>query len=204
MTVSIIFTVLIVACIGSFLSGMLGIGGAIVNYSLLLLVPKLLGFEGFTAHEVSVIVAVQIFFSALSGVLSFRIDGYLNKSLVMTMGISVLISSFIGGYFSHFLSDNIINITYGILALLAAILMMIPAPENDIHKRASLQYNKILAVLFSILIGLGAGVVGAGGAFLLVPVMITILKIPTRVTIATSLGVTFISSIGTTLGKIMI
>lgn len=203
MSVDLILTILLAACVGSFLSGMLGIGGAIVNYPLLLFVPKVLGFEGFTAHEVSGIVAIQVFFSTLTGVLSYRKDGYINKNLIGTMGISILIGSFIGGYSSHLLSDNVINIVYGILALLAVILMLIPNRENDISSERPIEYNRVLAIVLSVIIGLGAGIVGAGGAFLLVPVMITILKIPTRVTIATSLGVTFISSIGTTFGKVL-
>src|SRR5699024_9710893 len=47
-----------------------------------------------------------------------------------------------------------------------------------------------------------AGIVGAAGAFILVPIMIVVLKIPTRMTIASSLAITFISSIGTAVGKI--
>src|SRR5699024_4367221 len=47
------------------------------------------------------------------------------------------------------------------------------------------------------------GIVGAAGAFILVPIMLVVLKIPTRVTIATSLAVTFISSIGSTFGKVI-
>ena len=46
-------------------------------------------------------------------------------------------------------------------------------------------------------------VVGAAGAFILVPIMLVVLKIPTRMTIATSLAITFISSIGTTVGKVL-
>ena len=42
----------------------------------------------------------------------------------------------------------------------------------------------------------------AAGAFILVPIMLVVLKIPTRMTIATSLAITFISSIGATIGKI--
>ena len=204
MSVYLIITILMVAMAGSFLSGMLGIGGAIVNYPLLLFIPKALGFEGFTAHEVSGIVAVQVFFSTLTGVLSYRKDGYLKKDLILTMGISILVASFIGGYSSRLLTEDAINIVYGILALLAVVLMLIPNRENETAlTEENLEYNRLLAVFFSIFIGLGAGIVGAGGAFLLVPVMITVLKIPTRVTIATSLGVTFISSIGTTSGKLL-
>src|SRR5699024_604506 len=51
--------------------------------------------------------------------------------------------------------------------------------------------------------GVGAGIVGAGGAFLLVPIMLVILKIPTRITIASSLAITFISSIGSASSKIL-
>src|SRR5699024_7078603 len=67
----------------------------------------------------------------------------------------------------------------------------------------TLKFSVFLAGGFSLIIGIGAGIVGAGGAFLLVPVMITILKVPTRITIATSLGITFMSSIGTTIGKVI-
>jgi uncharacterized membrane protein YfcA len=52
-------------------------------------------------------------------------------------------------------------------------------------------------------VGLLSGIVGAAGAFITVPIMLVVLKIPTRVAIASSLAITFISSIGTTVGKVM-
>lgn len=57
--------------IGSFFSGLLGIGGAIINYPLLLYVPSLLGAAQFNAHEVSSISMFQVFFASLAGVLAF-------------------------------------------------------------------------------------------------------------------------------------
>ncbi len=56
-------------------------------------------------------------------------------------------------------------------------------------------------LFLAFIVGIGAGIVGAGGAFLLVPIMLTILKIPTRMTIASSLAITLISSIGAITGK---
>lgn len=53
------------------------------------------------------------------------------------------------------------------------------------------------------IIGIVSGIVGAGGGFILVPVMLTVLKIPMKFTIANSLAITFISSIGSTSGKII-
>lgn len=60
-----------------------------------------------------------------------------------------------------------------------------------------------IAASSAFLVGLSAGIVGAAGAFILVPIMLVVLKIPTRVTIATSLAVTLLSSIGTSAGKLI-
>ncbi|HET7579708.1 MAG TPA: sulfite exporter TauE/SafE family protein, partial [Bacillales bacterium] len=171
-------------------------------YPMLLYIPVLLGFTGLNAYEVSGVVAVQVFFATLSGVIAYRKGGYLNKSLIVTMGASILIGSFLGGYGSHLLTEEGINLIYGILAVIAAIMMFIPKKGVDEIPYDQLQYPKGLAAALSFVVGVAAGIVGAGGAFLLVPIMLVILKIPTRITIATSLAVTFISSIGATTGKI--
>lgn len=63
-------------------------------------------------------------------------------------------------------------------------------------------FNKLLAVSLAFIVGIGSGIVGAGGGFILVPIMLVILRIPTRMTIASSLAITFISSIGGSIGKI--
>lgn len=196
-----ILILFLVGFLGSFISGMVGIGGAIINFPMLLYVPPILGFASFTAHQVSGISAVQVFFATLSGVLTYRKSGFLNKTVIITMGISVLIGSFIGGFGSHLLTEQGINLVYGVLALIAAVLMFVPKKEivTDSNK---IKINKWLATILSLIVGTSAGVVGAGGAFLLVPIMLKILKIPTRVTIASSLAITLISSIGVTIGKV--
>ncbi len=42
------------------------------------------------------------------------------------MGISILVGSFVGGFGSKFMSEGGINVVYGVLALIAAIMMFIP------------------------------------------------------------------------------
>lgn len=64
-------------------------------------------------------------------------------------------------------------------------------------------FNKPLSALLAFVVGIGSGIVGAAGGFLLVPIMLVVLGIPTRMTIASSLAITFISSIGGTIGKLM-
>jgi len=198
-----IITIFLIGFVGSFVSGMLGIGGAIIKYPMLLYIPPLLGFAAFSAHEVSGISAVEVFFASAAGVWTYRKGGYLNKSLIMYMGGAVLAGSFIGSYGSKFLSEEGVNIVYGVLALIAAVMMFIPKKQIDDKPLEEVTFNKPIAAVLAFIVGIGSGIVGAAGGFLLVPIMLVVLGIPTRMTIATSLAITLISSIGGTIGKLM-
>ncbi|WP_226581878.1 sulfite exporter TauE/SafE family protein [Halobacillus litoralis] len=202
MEFGLIITIFLIGFIGSYISGMLGIGGSIIKYPMLLYIPPLVGFTAFTAHEVSGISAVQVFFATIGGVWAYRKGGYLNKSLIIYMGVSILIGSFIGGYGSRFMSEDGINLVYGFLALIATVMMFVPKKGIDDKPLNEVTFNKALAAILALIVGVGAGIVGAAGAFLLVPIMLVVLKIPTRMTIASSLAITLISSIGATIGKI--
>ncbi|MBO8176171.1 MAG: sulfite exporter TauE/SafE family protein [Bacillus sp. (in: Bacteria)] len=196
-------TIFLIGFIGSFISGMVGIGGSIIKYPLLLYVPPILGFAAFTAHEVSGISAIQVFFATISGVWAYRNSGYLNRDLILYMGGSILLGSFIGGYGSTVMSEAVIHVVYGLLAALAAVMMFVPKKGVDDTPLDQVSFHRWLAAGLALLVGIGAGIVGAAGAFLLVPIMLVVLKIPTRMTIASSLAITFISSIGSTVGKVM-
>jgi uncharacterized protein len=202
MDIGFIITIFLIGFIGSYISGMLGIGGSIIKYPMLLYIPPLFGLAAFTAHEVSGISAVQVFFATIGGVWAYRKGGYLNKTLITYMGASILIGSFIGSFGSKLMSESGINLIYGILALIAAVMMFIPKKGIDDIPLDQVKFNKWLAASLALIVGIGAGIVGAAGAFLLVPIMLVVLKIPTRMTIASSLAITFISSIGATIGKI--
>ncbi|PIC64182.1 hypothetical protein CSV79_08325 [Sporosarcina sp. P13] len=202
MSITFIITIFLIGFVGSFLSGMMGIGGAIVKYPMLLFIPALLGFTAFSPHDVSGITAVEVFFASLSGVLAYRKSNLILKPLVLYMGISVLLGSVIGGAGSSLLSEETVNIVYGVLAVTAAIMMLIPKKGLDDMPIEDITFNRFVASSAAFIVGLAAGIVGAGGAFIMVPIMLVILKIPTRVTIATSLAITLLSSVGSATGKV--
>ncbi|MGF7049579.1 putative membrane protein YfcA [Paenibacillus sp. DS2015] len=203
-------TMIILGFIGSFFSGLLGIGGGIINYPLLLFVPPSLGIASFTAQEVSGISMFQVFFASLAGVIAFsrkskksKNASLIHKGLVFNMGSGILLGSLLGGYVSRFLSGDSINIIYGVLAIVAVVLMVIPNKGKQQHEDLdNISYNRIIAIVAAFLTGIVSGIVGAGGAFILIPIMLTVLKIPTRTTIASSLAIVFISAVGGVIGKI--
>src|SRR5699024_4309981 len=107
------------------------------------------------------------------------------------------------GFGSLFMSAAGVTLFYGLLATIAAIMMFVPKKQIDDIPFDQVTFNKWLAASLAFVTGIGAGIVGAAGAFILVPIMLLVLKIPTRMTIASSLAITFISSIGSTAGKLL-
>ncbi|WP_019635216.1 sulfite exporter TauE/SafE family protein [Paenibacillus fonticola] len=199
---------LLLGLIGSFFSGLLGIGGAIVSFPLLLFVPSALGVANFTGQEVSSISMFQVFFASLAGVLTYLKNSknqaaVIHKGLIIYMGAGILFGSLAGGLVSGYLDGRIINIIYGVLAIIAVILMLIPSKGKEGEAAGQpIVFNRAFAVIISFLVGIVSGIVGAGGAFILIPVMLTVMKIPTRITIASSLAIVFISAIGGVAGKL--
>ena len=72
-----------------------------------------------------------------------------------------------------------------------------PAPDDP----AAVPFHRATAAGLPGLIGLVAGIVGAGGAFLLVPVMVGVMRIPMRLSIGTSLAMVGMSAIAGFFGK---
>lgn len=203
MDIAFITTLFIIGFIGALLSGLIGIGGSVINYPMLLYIPSLVGVMSLTAHEVSGIGAIQVFFATLGGVWAYRKSGLLKKALIIYMGSSILLGSVLGSYFSHHLSEKGINFIYGILAIIAVILMFIPKKGQAHRDGKEVIFNKWLASSLAFIIGGVSGILGAGGAFILVPIMLSILNIPVRITVASSLAITLLSSIGATVGKVI-
>ena len=91
---------------------------------------------------------------------------------------------------------------FGGLAITAAVLMLLPKEDGEEGQAASTSgFNVPLAVLISVVIGLLGGMVGQGGSFILIPLMLYVLRLPTRVVIGSNLGLVFFSCVAGFAGK---
>ncbi len=200
---SMFMVLLVLGLFGGFLSGLLGLGGAIIMIPLMLTVPKLLGAGALSMKAVAGLSMIQVVFASLSGVVRHRKNKFVSMKLLLTLGVAVAIGSGFGSTISKYMSNKSLMIAFGVIAVVAAIMMFIPPKEDDsnITDPDQIEFNKPLAAVLGFVIGSLAGMVGAGGGFILVPVMIYILKIPIRVTIGTSLGIVFIGAIMGAIGK---
>ncbi len=186
-----------------FLAGLLGIGGGIVMFPLLLYVPPLLGLGGIDVKDITGLTMAQGFFSALTALFFYHKNALVNRSLVLTLGSSLFLSSLIGSLVSKQVPDGLLLLVFGTLALIAAGMMLVPRSygEDDLTEDAVV-YHKPTAVVIGIALGFSIGLVGQGGAFILIPMMLYVLKIPLRVALGSTLAIGLFSSSAGLIGKV--
>jgi len=184
---------------GAFLSGLVGVGGAIVMIPLLLYVPPLLGLEALGIRTVAAITIVQVAVAALSG-LAGHTRG-VNRALFMSVGLSMIGGSFLGGLASAVVEPAVLEAVFATLALAAALMMLLLRGRIVAEVDGQPTFNAALATVIGGSVGLLAGLVGAGGAFILIPLMLHVLRIPLRVVVGTSLAIVAASALAGLAGK---
>ncbi|YCM44690.1 sulfite exporter TauE/SafE family protein [Verrucomicrobiaceae bacterium 227] len=99
----------------------------------------------------------------------------------------------VGGF--EITRDGLIMLVFAVLMLAAAFMMIFGRVQEVAAAREPTLSRRILAGLEGIVVGGITGLVGAGGGFLIVPVMIWLLNLPVRVAVSTSLLVIAVKSL---------
>jgi uncharacterized protein len=90
------------------------------------------------------------------------------------------------------------------LSLVAAAAMFVPRSysEDDLTED-KINFDKSTAIIIGIFVGFLLGLVGQGGAFILVPILLYLLRIPLRVALGSTLAIGLFSSSAGLLGKVV-
>ena len=202
MTPALALTLVGLAFCGAFVSGLVGVGGAVVMIPLLYYVPPLLGAGELAINEVAGLSMTQVLAAAVAGAWSHGRHALVHRPLAMIGGPSMAVGSLLGALISARVSGRALLVTFAMMATMALPLVFVssrPTPPAD--PSAPVPFRPGAAVGYPGLIGLMAGLVGAGGAFLLVPVLAGPMHIPLRLSIGTSLAMVGMSAVTGFLGK---
>jgi uncharacterized membrane protein YfcA len=159
--------------------GLLGGGGSI------LAVPILVYVIGLDAHHAIAFSLVLVGGTAVLGAGLHHRNSPLAWREALLFGACGVPFSYLGGIASRRLAGPILLVLFGLLMVTVGGLMLRPRPEPHEGKRGS-------ALLFALAggsVGFLTGFLGVGGGFLIVPVFILLLHMPTRRAIGTSLVV---------------
>jgi uncharacterized membrane protein YfcA len=190
-------TIFAIGAAGGVLSGMLGIGGAVV------LLPLLTTFAGMSLKQASNITIVQVVASSLIGWLAYRQGQLVHLRLALFMGIASALGGLVGGYASAYFTNRQLEWVFLVVVGIAISLLFIPVNELPQPDGSMPPFNPLLAITSGAVVGMLAGLLGAGGGFLIVPLMIAVIRVPTRMAIGTSAAIKLISSAFAYAGKLL-
>ncbi len=180
----------LIGLIGGFLSGLLGLGGGGI------MLPLLIFLGGVPLKLATGTSLVHVLFAAATGMLSHLHAGMVDFKAGLILGAAGILGGFLGSFLSVPLSTVLLNLIFLSLVTLAITLLFIPLKPYE-GKYTKGNFSKIEGILIGLGCGLLVGLLGVGGGFILIPLMIYVLKIPLRITIGTSLMVILVSSLGT-------
>ena len=131
-------------------------------------------------HTVAGLTIVQGLVACISGAVGHYRFRFLSARLSAVMGVTIFISALVGGAGARFVPNEILLFIFGGLALIASVLMLLPKKQEEENPNlALLSFSRLRAAFVAMLVGILGGLVGQGGSFILIPLMIYIIGIPT-------------------------
>lgn len=188
--------------ITGFLSGLLGIGGGIIMAPLLLYLLPLIGLLPLSMHTVAGLTIVQGLVACISGAVSHHRFHFVSFRLSLVMGSTIFVAALGGGVGAKFVADEFLLFVFAGLALIASLMLLLPEVEEEENPDLELlSFSRARAIVVALSVGILGGLVGQGGSFILVPLMIYFVKIPTRIAIGSNLVIVLLSSAAGFIGK---
>lgn len=183
--------------------GLIGSGGSILTIPVLV---YLFGIDPFLATEYSLFI---VGISSLAGSLSYLKNGLIDFQVALVFGFPSVISIFLTRLFllplipEEIVTIKDFTITRNIFLLLSFAVLMILASYKMIRKNTAAKplendtdkNNTLLAAGQGSIVGVLTGLVGAGGGFMIIPVLVNLLKIPMKIAIGTSLVIISLNSL---------
>lgn len=178
---------LVIIFTASFILTMIGLGGGLVFSPLFVL----LGFPVTTA------VSASLFLNGIAAA-SAAITYFRKKMVDVKIGLPLLVTSTLCAPFGAMVTGRInLRVFTGILAMViivAAIRMLFSKKNESDGKEVSLIRRIIGGGSIGVFVGFMAGLLGIGGGVFIVPLLIYVLKVPTKTAAATTIFVVIFSS----------
>jgi len=187
--VSHFFSLLAGGVLAGAVSGLLGIGGAVILIPYLLYIVPLFLPLVFTPFEATQISMFQVFFAAVAGYIAHRPQLLLPVRTILFWGGAALCGSAMGGALSRFISGRTILEIYLAEILLALYLLHRKTRLEGMPEERLAFRRRMAAPVMMASIGFVSGILGIGGGFLYYPVMTGLLGYSTKVAVGSALGI---------------
>ena len=182
-----IYFLLAIIFISSFVLTMVGLGGGLIFSPLFVLLD----------FPISHAVSASLFLNGLAAI-SATYTYFRKKMVDLKVGLPLLVSSTISAPFGALLTKQI---DFRIFSALMAAIIFLAAVRMLLSKKIDSEEGQISSkrriaggIIIGLVIGVLAGLLGIGGGVFIVPLLIYILKVPTKKAAATSIFIVVFSS----------
>ena len=191
------FYILIIVLTGvgvGFTTGLLGTGGGFILVPILFFLLELMGVESTLAIRMAFGTSLAVIIpTALSSAYGHQRQQTVIFKAVLFLGISGLIGGLIGGYIATHLTGDILKTIFALVLLLVALRMLLFKEPEENTKRLE---NIPLFLIWGLIAGIVSGLVGIGGAVILIPVMVLLMGFSMKEAGGTSSAVIVLISLG--------
>lgn len=193
------FLCLLIGLASGFVGAMTGVGGALLAVPLLLTLPPLLSLPPVTVHGTTGLAMVQGLTTNLVGALAHKRSGFVSGFLLRWMGSGIILGSLFGSVVSRWLPSRWLLFAIGSVLLFCAFQMLRPTSgelEGEFVPTKPFRF-----ALAGLVTGVLAGATGLGTGSLTIVLLVHWLKVPVRIAIGSTLGISLLAALAGTLGK---
>jgi len=179
----------------AFIFSMLGLGGA------MLYIPVFTWF-GFDLKEVAIPTGLFLnSITALSAAIYYYRAKMVDVKGAAPIILAAIIAAPIGAHFTHLIPTDILITLFSIAMIAAGSKMLLSASNKEPTSLLAFKKRAILTGIAGLFIGFTSGLLGIGGGFLFVPMMMAV-GYPTKQAAATSAFIVLFSSFSGFLGHV--
>ena len=171
----------------SFILTMVGLGGGLIFSPLFILLD----------FPVSTAVSASLFLNGIAAI-SAAVTYFQKKMVDVKIGVPLIISSSLfaplGAYATSKVNLRLFTAILAAVILLAAVRMIFSKKVESEGRQIATAHRIIGGGVIGMIIGFVAGLLGIGGGVFIVPLLIYILRVPTKTAAATSIFIVVFSS----------
>ena len=168
----------------------------------------MLGLDNIGMKEVARLTIIQSLCSTAAAGLAHHRARFVHAPLVRWMAPVIFIASMFGAILSErqFISAELLLGLFASLAFLST-LFLVAAKDTGQEDQgevtnSDMSFSRQWAVTVASVVGFLGGMVGQSGAFMTIPLLVQVLRIPMRVAIGSSLAITFSAALAGSFGKL--
>jgi uncharacterized membrane protein YfcA len=167
-------------------AGVVGIGAVLLIAPLLFFGGPLFFGTPIDFKAISNLTTFAVVIAAMRGIFIYRSFGLLRRELLVPMGVPAFIFAAIGVVLASYARPQAIQVVFAIASLAGAAFLLIPYQRELDDARRDVPKNPVLYATAASVVGFVGGFAGAGGGFLLIPTLMGLFRLPTRIALGTA------------------